>query len=98
MSDPAGREPAFIGSGGPRPMNAGLAVGDPVERIDDVYRRIEADGRDGVRISLVPHEEARRRAVDLAREGPSGRPCAGGPFRARDNTPVAGTAPTAAYP
>src|SRR5438309_7071214 len=98
MRDPAGGGPAFICDGRVSQMNAGSKVGDPVERVDEVYRRIEADGREGVWISLVPQEEARRRAVELAREGPEGRPLFGIPFAAKDNIDVAGMASTAACP
>ena len=41
-------------------------------RIDEAYDRIEADQRCGVWISLIPREEARQRAVQLAGEGPAG--------------------------
>jgi allophanate hydrolase len=76
----------------------GQGVGDPVERIDAVYDRIEADGREGVWISLVPRVEARRRAGELARDGPAGRPLYGVPFAVKDNIDVAGMATTAACP
>ncbi|MDQ1507901.1 MAG: allophanate hydrolase [Actinomycetota bacterium] len=77
---------------------AGSGPGDPVARIDEVYDRIEADGRPGVWISLVPRREARRRAEELAREGPAGRPLYGVAFAVKDNIDVAGMATTAACP
>jgi allophanate hydrolase len=79
-------------------MSAGSGPGDPVARIDEVYDRIEADGRPGVWISLVPRPEARRRAAELAREGPAGRPLYGLPFAVKDNIDAAGMATTAACP
>ena len=78
-------------------MNVGWA-GVPVERVDEAYRRIEAEGRVGVWISLVPHAEARRRAEQLAREGPAGRPLYGRLFAVKDNIDVAGMPTTAACP
>ena len=70
----------------------------PVERIDEVYRRIEADSRPGVWITLLPHDEVRRRAAALAGEGPDGRPLWGVPFAVKDNIDVAGLPTTAACP
>src|SRR5712691_9491285 len=71
---------------------------DPVERVDAVYDRIEADERPGVWISLVPREEARRRAAEIARGGPAGRPLYGRVFAVKDNIDVAGMPTTAACP
>lgn len=76
----------------------GLARADPVEAVDETYRRIEADGREGVWISVVPPGEARRRTESLARRGPAGLPLYGVPFAVKDNIDVAGMATTAACP
>jgi allophanate hydrolase len=79
-------------------MAEGMAAADPVEAVDEAYRRIEADGREGIWISLVPPEDARRRAEALARRGPGGLPLYGVPFAVKDNIDVAGMATTAACP
>src|SRR5437899_3602762 len=79
-------------------LNTGGGGGDPVQRVDEAYDRIEADRRDGVWISLVPKAEARRQAERLAREGPAGRPLFGRLFAVKDNIDVAGMATTAACP
>ena len=69
----------------------------PAQVVASVYERIAAQGEDKVWISLVPREEARARACELA-AGPKDLPLYGIPFAVKDNIDVVGMQTTAACP
>lgn len=69
----------------------------PLEVVEAVFDRIDGYGGEGVWISLVGRDEARRAAAALGSR-PDGRPLWGIPFAVKDNLDVAGIPTTAACP
>jgi allophanate hydrolase len=72
----------------------------PMEVVDEVLRRVAACPDQAVWISLVPAEQVRARAAELAAEpdGAERLPLFGVPFAVKDNIDVAGMDTTAACP
>ncbi len=72
-----------------------------VDVVDEVYARIAANGDPALWIAIVPREQARARASDLAALDAAARaklPLFGIPFAVKDNIDVAGMPTTAACP
>jgi allophanate hydrolase len=72
----------------------------PTEAVDAAYARIDADGRDGIWISLVPRTDALRaaRAVEQRLRDGAELPLAGRTLAVKDNIDVAGMPTTAGCP
>lgn len=73
---------------------------EPRRAVADAYDRIEADGRDGIWISLVERSVALAAAGEVERRMVQGEvlPLAGSTLAVKDNIDVAGTPTTAACP
>ncbi|MBS0338305.1 MAG: allophanate hydrolase, partial [Proteobacteria bacterium] len=70
----------------------------PSEVVEGILGRIASRGSDNVWIHLLPRETLMRRAEELERAGPGGRPLYGIPFAIKDNIDLAGHPTTAGCP
>src|SRR5262245_11218964 len=70
----------------------------PEEVVRAVYRRVAARGNDHVWIHLVPEEEARAAAREIASKFPTSSPLFGLPCAIKDNIDVPGLPSTSAFP
>ena len=70
----------------------------PEAVVEQIYARIDAEGLRPVWITLVPREQAIKRAKELQSSDHAKLPLYGVPFAVKDNIDVAGLPTTAACP